>query len=148
MLWREQVHYQWDDDEVRFVLNQHAELDFYSASSLKQQSAGRNVTPFGHIIPIPSQPIFAHSLPVVDWFCVYKPYKNTNFDKEDILTNHKSSLNIPINEENWELSTFYWIPKFQKNQYLNRYILVILLLAWFIIRNAAGLAEKQQILIL
>jgi hypothetical protein len=37
-----------------------------------------------------------------------KPYKNTNFDKEDILANHKSfmsSLNIPI-----------------KNQYLDRYI--------------------------
>jgi hypothetical protein len=30
-----------------------------SASSLKQQSAGRNVTPFRHIILIPSQPIFA-----------------------------------------------------------------------------------------
>jgi hypothetical protein len=32
----------------------------------------------------------------------------TNFDKEDILANHKSfmsSLNIPINEENCELST-------------------------------------------
>jgi hypothetical protein len=48
-----------------------------------------------------------------------KTYKNTNFDKEDILTNHKSfmsTLNIPINEENCELSTLYWIPKFQKNQ--------------------------------
>jgi hypothetical protein len=36
-----------------------------------------------------------------------KPYKNTNFDQEDILANHKSfmsSLNIPINEENCELS--------------------------------------------
>ena len=31
--------FQWDD-EVRFVLDQHAELDLYSASSLKQQSAG------------------------------------------------------------------------------------------------------------
>jgi hypothetical protein len=31
----------FNDDEVRFVLDQHAELDFYSASSLKQQSAGR-----------------------------------------------------------------------------------------------------------
>jgi hypothetical protein len=41
--WQEQVHFQWDDDEVRFVLDQHAELDFYSASSLKQQSAGRHV---------------------------------------------------------------------------------------------------------
>jgi hypothetical protein len=28
-----------DDDKVHFVLDQHAELDFYSASSLKQQSA-------------------------------------------------------------------------------------------------------------
>jgi hypothetical protein len=54
-----------------------------------------------------------------------KPYKNTNFDKEDILANHKSfmsSLNIPIKEENCELSALYWIPKFQKSQYLDRYI--------------------------
>jgi hypothetical protein len=31
-----------------------------------------------------------------------KPYKNTNFDQEDILANHKSfmsSLNIPINDD-------------------------------------------------
>jgi hypothetical protein len=40
--WREQVSFQWDDDEVHFVLDQHAELDFHSASSLKQQSAGRH----------------------------------------------------------------------------------------------------------
>jgi hypothetical protein len=33
--WREQVNYQWNDDEVCFVLDQHAELDLYSASSLK-----------------------------------------------------------------------------------------------------------------
>jgi hypothetical protein len=31
---------------------------FYSASSLKQQSADRHVTPFGHIILIPRQPVF------------------------------------------------------------------------------------------
>jgi hypothetical protein len=36
-------------------------LDLYSASSLKQQFAGRCVTPFGHIILIPSQPVFALS---------------------------------------------------------------------------------------
>jgi hypothetical protein len=36
-----------------------------------------------------------------------------------------SSLNIPINEENCKLSTLYWIPKFQKNQYLERYILLL-----------------------
>jgi len=36
-------------------------LDFYSASSLKQQSAGRHVAPLGHIILIPSQLFFALS---------------------------------------------------------------------------------------
>jgi hypothetical protein len=53
--------FKWDDDEIRFALDQHAKLDFYSASSLKQQSTGRHVTPFGHIILIPSQPVFALS---------------------------------------------------------------------------------------
>jgi hypothetical protein len=45
-------------DEVRFVLDQHAELDFNSASSLKQQSAGRHIAPLGHNILIPKQPVF------------------------------------------------------------------------------------------
>ena len=57
--WREQLNYQWNDDEVRFVLDEHTELDFYSTSSLKQQSAGRNVAPLWHIIMIQSQPVFA-----------------------------------------------------------------------------------------
>ena len=56
--WQEQVYFQWDDDEVCFVLDQHTELDFYSASSLKQQSSDRHVAPLGHIILIPSQPVF------------------------------------------------------------------------------------------
>jgi hypothetical protein len=51
--------FRWDDDSI--VLDQHAELDFYCASSLKQQSAGRHVAPLGHIILIPSQPVFALS---------------------------------------------------------------------------------------
>jgi predicted alpha/beta hydrolase len=55
------VDFQWDDDETRFVLDQHAELDFYSASSLKQQSADRHVAPLGHMILILSQPVFALS---------------------------------------------------------------------------------------
>ena len=46
---------------VRFVPGQHAELDFYSASSLKQQYAGRHVAPLGHIILIPNKPVFARS---------------------------------------------------------------------------------------
>jgi hypothetical protein len=58
--WREQVNFQWDDAEVRFELDQ--QLEFYSASSLKQQSAGsRHASPLGHIILIPSQPVFALS---------------------------------------------------------------------------------------
>ena len=46
----------------RFVLDQHAELDIYCACSLKQQSAARHVPPLGHIILIPSQPVFAACL--------------------------------------------------------------------------------------
>jgi hypothetical protein len=34
--WREQVNFQRDDDEVRFILDKYDELDFHSASSLKQ----------------------------------------------------------------------------------------------------------------
>ena len=40
----------------------------------------------------------------------------------EIHKSFMSSLNIPINEENCELSTLYWILKFQKNQYLERCI--------------------------
>ena len=58
---KEQVHFQWDDDEVRFVPDQHAELDFYTAGSLKLQSVGRHVAPLGHIILIPSQSVCAYS---------------------------------------------------------------------------------------
>ena len=50
--WREQVNFQCDDDEFRFVLDPHVELDFYSARS--QESAGRHAAPLGHIILIPS----------------------------------------------------------------------------------------------
>jgi len=46
--WREQVNFQSDDDEVHFVLDQHAELDFYSVSSLKQQSAGVPLSRWAH----------------------------------------------------------------------------------------------------
>jgi hypothetical protein len=42
-----------------FVLDQRAEMDLYSASSLKQQSVGRHVASLGYIILIPSQPVFA-----------------------------------------------------------------------------------------
>ena len=61
MSWRKQVNFQWDDDEVRFVLDQHAELDLHSASSLKQRSAGRHIAPLRHTILIPNQPVFVLS---------------------------------------------------------------------------------------
>jgi hypothetical protein len=64
--WREQVIFQWDDDDVRFALDQHHSLDFYSASSLKQQSANRHVAPLGHVVLIPCQPVFDLS----PWWCV------------------------------------------------------------------------------
>ena len=52
-------HFQWDDvnDDDRFVLDQHAELNFQSSNSLKQQPAGRYVPLLGKIILIPSQPV-------------------------------------------------------------------------------------------
>jgi len=37
-------------------------LEFYNASLLKQHSTGRHVAPFGHLIPIRSQPVFALTL--------------------------------------------------------------------------------------
>jgi hypothetical protein len=37
--WREQVNFQWNNDQVHFVQDQH---DFYSASLLKQHNAGES----------------------------------------------------------------------------------------------------------
>jgi len=45
----------YDDNAVRFILVQLPYLDFYSASSMKLQSAGRHVAPLGHIVLVPSQ---------------------------------------------------------------------------------------------
>ena len=58
--WREQITF-WSDDEddVHFVQDQQAEVDFYSGSLLKQQSVCRHVAPLGYIILIPRQPVFA-----------------------------------------------------------------------------------------
>jgi len=63
-------------DDVRFVIDQHIELDFYNASSLRHQSAGRHVAPLGHIFLIPSQPVFALS-----YLCcvLSRETTNTNF---------------------------------------------------------------------
>ena len=42
MSWRGQVIFQYNGDHVRFLLDQHALLE-YNANRLKQQSAGRHV---------------------------------------------------------------------------------------------------------
>jgi hypothetical protein len=60
--WWEQVNFQWDDA--------------YSASSLKQPSADRHVTPLGHIILTPSRPVFALITPCC---MLSKEATNTNF---------------------------------------------------------------------
>jgi hypothetical protein len=46
-------------DNVRILLEKHADLDLYSASSLQQQFVGRHVAQLGHIILILRQPGFA-----------------------------------------------------------------------------------------
>jgi hypothetical protein len=53
--------FQRDDNEVRLVQDRHAYLNFYSASSLKKQSASGSVAKLGHVILIPSQTFFAVS---------------------------------------------------------------------------------------
>jgi hypothetical protein len=57
MSWWEQDIMSWDDN-VGFVLDQHIFIK-YSAHSLKQQSVSRCVASIGHIILIPSKPVFA-----------------------------------------------------------------------------------------
>jgi len=52
---------QWNDDDVRFVLDQQDYLDLCSASSMKQMSASRHVAPLGHNVLILSQQVFALS---------------------------------------------------------------------------------------
>jgi len=77
MLWREQVNFQWNDDDVPFVLDQHAELAHWNNSQRIDMSlhsdtlfwfranqsvlSDRHVAPLGHIILIPNQPVFALS---------------------------------------------------------------------------------------
>ena len=55
------VAFRWDNGMVWFVLDQHAEVNLYSVSSPKQQSADKRVIPPEHIIPIPGEPGFVFS---------------------------------------------------------------------------------------
>ena len=54
--WREQVTFSLDDDDVHFILDQHAEFDFLVLNSVKQQSMGRHVASLRHNILMMSQP--------------------------------------------------------------------------------------------
>jgi hypothetical protein len=68
-------------------------LDFYNASSLKQQSAGRHVAPLGHIILIPSQPAFTNTNFIV--FGLTRPWLTTgHHDIAEIL------LKVGLNTKN------------------------------------------------
>ena len=51
--WREQITFRWDDNDIYFVLNQHAKL------KLKQLSKRRHVPPLRHIFLTLSHTVFA-----------------------------------------------------------------------------------------
>jgi hypothetical protein len=52
---KKQATFWWDDDDVlHFVLDQHTELDVYSASSLKLQSVGRHFAPLMPLVFVAS----------------------------------------------------------------------------------------------
>ena len=50
--WWQQIMFQRDDDDVRFVLDRHVELDVHSASWLQQQSIDSHVYALGELILI------------------------------------------------------------------------------------------------
>ena len=61
--WREQVIFWRVYNDVGFVLDQHDELHFYNASSLKQQSIDIQVASFRHTdMPRDNQSLF---LPII-----------------------------------------------------------------------------------
>jgi hypothetical protein len=53
---RDKVNFQWDDNVIRFLLDEDDKLDLYGATSQKE-----HVAPPGHIMLIPSQPMFPRS---------------------------------------------------------------------------------------
>ena len=68
---REQVNFQWDDDEVRFVLDQHTFIVLaYCNNSLRIDMS----FPLGNIILFPSPPLF-----LLNVACLGIETTNTNF---------------------------------------------------------------------
>ena len=88
----------WHDEEVRFVLDQHAELDFYSASTLIQQSTARHVAPLGHIILIPNAACLADKQQIPFFLIVFglirSGLEHTIYRTRDEHTNHYSTEGI------------------------------------------------------
>ena len=68
---RRKTYIRRDVNEVRFVLDLHAYLNFYSSSSLQQTSAGKHVASLGHIILIRAN----KSLLPLDVACVAEEHK-------------------------------------------------------------------------
>ena len=52
------IYFQWNDDDVSFVLDQHTKLHLHSATIVSSTSQSRHVAPLGHIIVIPSRLVF------------------------------------------------------------------------------------------
>ena len=76
--WREQVTFDEMMMSKKCLLcsTRPTSLDFYCASSLKQQSVGRHVPPLEHIILILNQPVFALS---PKCWMISREATNTNF---------------------------------------------------------------------
>ena len=86
----------WDD--VCLVLDQHTELYFDRASSLKLQSTGRHVAPPGYIILIMSQPVFVYSLVL----CAYQRSSKYQFHGHWLDQTRSLTHNLPHSRWAWD----------------------------------------------
>jgi hypothetical protein len=103
-------------------------VGFDGASSLKQQSEDRHVDPLGHIILIPSQPVFVLSLER----CVLSGEStNTNL----IVFGLTQSGSV-LKDRHWLLMSevifwYYGIVSFASHQQLNVFYLIFSRLCWY-----------------
>jgi hypothetical protein len=86
------IYSTWDDYDIRFVLDQHTELDFYYASSLKQQPTDRHVAPLRSNILVEKQQI------LILWSLVW-PNQDSNTRSTTLESNmqqlhHRCSENL------------------------------------------------------
>jgi hypothetical protein len=90
-------YFQCNDDDVRFVPDQHASLVLCSASSLKQQCVCKHVAPSGHIIMIPNNShVLAESLHIKRLISRFRiPWKN-NWFQTIVRVRYCESWNINV----------------------------------------------------